>query len=249
MIWELIVKVAGYAGLVGVTLAGLAGAAYLLFKHLGAKWLDAKFAERLADYQHRQNQEIERLRGDIARLLDRTTRLHSQEFEVLPRAWELLGHAVGSVGACVSALKSYPNVTWLNGPELDRVLENQPKMAEFERDKVKELEGQPRQKEFGEILDQHQFRQASDDLMAFHNFIVTKGIFLEPVLSTKFDELSSALWSVLQDYRFRQFEKSTTPTWTEIRDGWKKADETRANLQAAVIARLWTGTDKATADV
>ncbi|WP_312083875.1 hypothetical protein [Brevundimonas sp.] len=246
--WDQALRIAGVLGLGGVTIAGAVAVAYALFKHLGSKWLDAKFAERLVDYQHRQNQEIERLRGEIARLLDRTTRLHSQEFEVLPKAWELLGHTVGSVGTCVSALKSYADVTWLNGAELERVLNNQPKMAEFEKETVRELEGQARQKKFGEIQDEHQFRQASDDLMAFHNYIVTKGIFLEPVLSAQFDELSNALWRVLQDYRFRQFEGSTTPTWTEIRDGWTKADEKRASLKEAVISRLWAA-NQATVDV
>jgi hypothetical protein len=233
-------RIVGVLGLGGLTVAATVAAAYALFKRLGAQWLDAKFAERLADYQHRQNQEIERLRGDIARLLDRTTRLHSQEFEVLPQAWELLGRAVGSVGSCVSALKQYPDVKWLTPEELERIFDSQPLMAEFEKQKVRERTHQERQDEFTEILDLHRYRQASDDLRDFHNFIVTKGIFLEPDLSAQFDELSAKLWSVLHDYRFKHFEKSKSPSWTEIRDGWKKADETRASLKAAVVARLWS---------
>lgn len=248
MIWEMVVRIAGYAGLIGVTLVGLATATYLLFKHLGAKWLDAKFAESLADYQHRQNQEIERLKGEIARLLDRTARLHSAEFEVLPRAWELLGEANGAVGSTVSALKSYSDVTWLNLDELNRVLD-QPFIAEFERDRIRALEGRKRQEAFTEIIEVHRYSEASDALRTFNNFIVTKGIFLEPSLSQRFDEIAKALYSVLDDYRFRHFEKSDTPTWTEIRQAWKNVDDLRNALKAAVIARLWANTESGRADV
>ncbi|WP_295217350.1 hypothetical protein [uncultured Brevundimonas sp.] len=240
--WDQALRIAGVLGLSGLTIAATVGAVYVLFKHLGSKWLDAKFAERLADYQHRQNQEIERLKGDLARLLDRTTRLHSQEFEVLPKAWEYLGRAVGSVGSCVSALKTYPNVTWLNAPELERVIADQPKMSEHEKEKVRVLQGQPRQDEFSKIIDIHRFQEASDDLREFHNFIVTKGIFLDPVLSVRFKDISAAMWSVLEDYRWKQFEASSEMSWTQIRDGWQKVDSARDDLQNAVVARLWAGT-------
>jgi hypothetical protein len=242
--WDQALRIVGVLGLGGVTIAGAVGIAYALFKHLGSKWLDAKFAERLADYQHRQNQEIERLKGDLARLLDRTTRLHSQEFEVLPKAWEFLGRAMGSVGSCVSAIKSYPDVAWLNAAELEATLADQPKMSEHEKGKVRSLEGRQRQDEFSQIIDIHRYRQAADDLMEFHNFVVTKGIFLDPALSVRFTELSSAMWTVFEDYKWKRFEAATEISWTQIRDGWHKVDSDRNELKTAVVARLWAGSSQ-----
>jgi hypothetical protein len=62
-----------------------AGALFALFKIFGEKWLDAKFEQRLAKYKHEHDQEIERLRGRINALMDRTIKLHQHEFETLPQ--------------------------------------------------------------------------------------------------------------------------------------------------------------------
>lgn len=232
-------RISGALGLSGLTIAGIIFFAWQTFKHLGAKWLDEKFAERLADYKHRQSQEIEHLRGEIARLLDRTTRLHSAEFEVLPRAWELLGGAFGEIGSCISAIKSYANVTWLNSEELEAALD-QPFLREFEKSNIRKLSGNDRQKEYSEIIDYHRYREASNLWIEFNNFVITKGIFLEPGISKQFDEISKRLLGILDDYQFKRFEKNTELGWTEIRNSWKEIDALRATLKEAVVARLWS---------
>jgi hypothetical protein len=68
----------------GITATAMVAAAYAFFQFLGRRWLEARFAERLEKFKHDQNQEIERLRYRINALMDRTTKLHQHEFEVLP---------------------------------------------------------------------------------------------------------------------------------------------------------------------
>lgn len=77
-------------GLLVVAAGGLTAIAYAIFKNLGEKWLDARFDERLAAYKHEQQKELEQVRFKITALLDRATKLHQREFEVLPEAWSLL---------------------------------------------------------------------------------------------------------------------------------------------------------------
>ena len=69
--------------LAGGTVTGLA---LWLFKLFGEKWLSSKFAKRLEAFKHDQQKEIEHLRFEISKLLDRTIKLHQREFEVLPRS-------------------------------------------------------------------------------------------------------------------------------------------------------------------
>ena|SRR5215207_8611448 len=85
------------AALVGF---GLSGAiAFALFKFRGERWVNAKFEERLAAYRPEQQKEIENFKFNINKLMDRATKLHQREFEVLPEIWSKLNDAFGATQA------------------------------------------------------------------------------------------------------------------------------------------------------
>jgi len=92
------------------TAVGIGGAtAFALFKLLAEKWLTAKFDERLAEYKHAQQKELEQLRFRINAMMDRTVKLHQREFDVVPETWSRLNDALNSVMALVSRVQSYPD--------------------------------------------------------------------------------------------------------------------------------------------
>src|SRR5215217_7738021 len=80
----------------GLTVAVAVSAAFAIFKLLGSHWMEAQFSKRLEEVKHGQNQELERLRYRINALMDRTSKLHQHEFEVLPELWHKLGIAYTS---------------------------------------------------------------------------------------------------------------------------------------------------------
>ena len=85
--------ITGLISTLGITAVGAAGAAYLLFRHLGDNWLAGKFNERLEAFKHAQQQQLEQLRLRINTTFDRTVKLHANEFEVLPELWGRLNEA------------------------------------------------------------------------------------------------------------------------------------------------------------
>jgi hypothetical protein len=91
----------------GIAATAVVAAAYAVFQFLGKRWLEARFAERLEKFKHDQNQEIERLRYRINALMDRTTKLHQHEFEVLPEIWNKLGIAFSATSNFTSRMASY----------------------------------------------------------------------------------------------------------------------------------------------
>jgi hypothetical protein len=104
------------------TVAAAAAAAYATFQFLGKKWLDAHFAVRLEKFKHDQNQEIERLRYRINALMDRTTKLHQHEFEVLPEVWHKLGIAFTAASNFTSRTTSYPDLDRMSEPQYTEFL-------------------------------------------------------------------------------------------------------------------------------
>src|SRR5690348_15975375 len=63
-------------GAIVIGVGGLSLIVYQAFKHLAARWLDARLDERLQALKHEQEKELEQLRFKISALLDRATKLH-----------------------------------------------------------------------------------------------------------------------------------------------------------------------------
>lgn len=89
--------------------AGGGGAviAFGIIRAFGEKWLDSKFAGRLQDLRHEHERQMESVRLETSRTLDRSTRLSEREFEVSAEAWALIFEAyVRTMGALPGLLEA-----------------------------------------------------------------------------------------------------------------------------------------------
>src|SRR5437879_3054551 len=132
-LFEVLLKAAGV-----IVVAG-GGAAALIFgplRYSADKWLTAKFNQRLEQFKHAQQVEMENLRFKINSLFDRTTKLHQREFEVVPTAWALLVECKNQVSALIAAFQQYPDLDRMTAPQLDEFLEDS-FLAKWQRDGLK----------------------------------------------------------------------------------------------------------------
>ena len=98
--------------------------AFGLFKAFGENWLSNRFAERLAAFRHDQAKELEQVKFEIGKLMDRTTKLHQREFEILPKAWSRMAKSYYCTGRVIASFQSYPDVERMNPAQLDEFLED-----------------------------------------------------------------------------------------------------------------------------
>lgn len=112
--YPFIVETVGAVGIATGGVASIALIVWAIFRALSTKWLDAKFEERLASYKHAQDRELEDLRFQINTQLDRLTKLHQHEFDILPEAWRRCIKAYYKISALVSPLQSYPDLDRMN---------------------------------------------------------------------------------------------------------------------------------------
>jgi len=129
---EIIGTVSSVFGVIGVGIA----AAFALFKVLGEKWLTAKFEERLAAYKHMQQRELEELKGKINALMDRTTKLHQREFEVLPEVWGRLVSAHRTVTAVISPFQSTHDLDRMQEPQFEDFV-TRCTLAQWQKDELR----------------------------------------------------------------------------------------------------------------
>ena len=148
--------------------------AFGLFKVLGEKWLNAKFEERLAEYRHAQQKEIEQLRFKINALMDRTTKLHQHEFDVLPEAWSRLNEAFAHTTALVSPLQSYPDLNRMRDDHLNEFLK---KTTLEEWEKTELMAETDRTEFFVKRIFWHRLSDAKAACREHHIYLKKSGIF------------------------------------------------------------------------
>lgn len=142
---QILQMVLQWAGLLGLTLAGVAGAAYGLFIRFGGKWLERKFAERLQTLQAAQERSLRLVQSTIDREIHRAKKLYDNEFTALSDSWRMLRAAYEEAASSIAS--STTDVSRMNNAELERHLAKRG-MEEWQRDEFKAMPGSRRQDEY-----------------------------------------------------------------------------------------------------
>ncbi|MCR9238575.1 MAG: hypothetical protein NXI17_18060 [Alphaproteobacteria bacterium] len=233
-------------GLGAVTFTGIATASYGLFKWLGEKWIDQKFESRMEAYKAEQSRELERLRHKINGVFDRTIRLHTKEFEVLPDLWGKLVEAHALVSSYVSSLQIYPDVGRMDDDELKEYLDGTALMEVQKRDVKAEPNFLERQKTFTKIAELYRYDDALKLMRVFATCLKKDGIFLKPEIKADMDAMRGLLWNVMTEKRMNE-EDDIKP---RMRDDYKRfkaeAQPLLEKIEKSVADRLW---DSTTAEV
>jgi hypothetical protein len=215
---------------------GLVAIAYAIFRKFGEKWLDARFEERLAAYKHEQQKELERVRFQISALLDRATKLHQREFEVVPEAWAKLNVANWNVSAFVSPMQSHPDLNRMSAAQLKEFVA----ACELQEWQKQELLAEPDKTRY--YIDQifwHKLHEAKAASREASIFIATHGIFLPVDIKSRFDALTKLIWEALDEHEFNK-RYGTAPLERKKQQALQtEAPPLLKELEALVQGRLW----------
>lgn len=174
-------------------------------------------------------------------MLDRTTRVHTQEFEILPEAWALLAKSIGSAAGVVSPFQQKPGVQFMNDDELEVALTHQP-FKEHEKNEIRAISGKARQERYEALYDRYRWWSAFNDHREYHNYVILKSVFIEPDLRAPFKNLSDAIFDALTFYEVHAFEigePMKVAQYRELREIWSKVQPLRDALMDQLGARFW----------
>lgn len=232
---QTILATVGAFALSGVTLTGIA---YWIFKTFSEKWLNNKFAERLEAFKHAQQKELEEQKFNISKLLDRTTKLHAREFEVLPTAWAMLNDANAHAMTVLASLQSYPDFDRWTQAQQDEFIEN----SDLKKSQKEEFaKSKDKSRFYREHVEWRQLQEAKRVYREFNFFLLKSGIFLPDELYARFDEVGKGMWSALIDHETGlRHPSSSRPSTEDLRRFLKEGQESLKDLKSRVHARLWS---------
>lgn len=180
--------------------AGGGGAliAWQIFKSMGEKWIDSKFAESLEEYKHAKQKELENLRFEIAALMDRTVKLHQREFDVIPEAWGLLTDAFTILRPVSLGIGMAPDLRVMSPAQFEYFIKTIP-LEDFQKEELRNADD--KSKYYLDAIQRYDFNRALEACAAFHIYITKNGIFMPPAIKKKFADFDDLLADVLGERR------------------------------------------------
>lgn len=234
--WESSKSVLALFGFAGISIATVVGAAFTLFKLLGEKWLNQKFAERLEAYKSEQARELERLRHRIGSVFDRAKRLNDREYEVLPDVWAKLVDAKSASAVYLTPLKQYADISKMDDATLSEHL-SKIEFSESEQRDV--LASSNKQKIYQRVVEWRKYVDAMNKLRDAHSSISKNGVFVVPELRTDMKKLIDIVHGAVIEQKMND-DEDLRPRLREGRDQLKNEGEPLfEKLENAVAARLW----------
>jgi len=117
--------------------AGGGGAviAISVVRAFGERWLSNKFDARLQSLRHEHERQMETIRLETSRTLDRSSRLTEREFEVAAEAWSLVFDTYVSTASAMPGLRRYPDLSRASDDVARRVAEG----SGFDETEIEEL--------------------------------------------------------------------------------------------------------------
>lgn len=193
------------------TAAGGGGAvAYLIFRSLGAAWLDGLFNRKLETLRHDNAKELQNLRANVDGALEATIRVQKREFDALSEAWHLANVAYGAAADYVSQFQTYHDIGRCSDEMAAEYLQSLDLM-ESTRQEI--LDAEDRTERLKEAVDSIRGNEARSALVAFNNYLLLNEIFIDQRLVEDFKsiacELSKALSKKNLALRIKDFSLSS----------------------------------------
>lgn len=183
--------------LLGKATAFVAGSAAVLWagaRLFGKAWVDHYFARDIEAFKAKADQELEHVRHRLNTTLQRTSKLHEKEFEVLAEAWEKLNKALGHAALVVSILESFPTLNDLSEEAFEDFVATS-NLRDFDKNALRKAPD--RDAYYRARITLYRLRDARKAANAFHRTIQRNSIFIEPKIRRRFEQIDGLMYETV----------------------------------------------------
>lgn len=204
-------EIAKYIGLTGgaLTIFLSSGAiAYGFFRFLGSKWIESKFSVRLEAFKHEQQKELADLKAKIDVQFDRVKKFNEREYEILPKAWELLVIAEGDINEAIKEYENYTSgkSTYEITPHDERLNNDLSEFGFSEDDKLEFRKSNYENSKFIEIFTRNLAANAHVSVIDLNNYLLKNSIFINREIRDLLKEISDTMDKVIMRWRFDKLQ-------------------------------------------
>jgi hypothetical protein len=240
MIVDVLQNVFGAIGALLVAGGGGAVVTWLFIKLFAEGWLNSKFERQLQTYKHAQEREIEELRFRINSMFDRKTKLHQQEFEIVPEAWSRLVEAHAQVNAFTSFLQSYPDLSRMNPTQREEFLKES-KLANWQQSEL--MASSDKNKYYQKAIFFHRSSECRNKCRELHVYTKSKGIFLPEDIRDAFIKLDGIIWNALIEHEINEEEEIRPRERSSMIVFDSTGKQLLDEIESLVRRRLWEDAD------
>lgn len=226
-ILEFVGKIVVYGG-------GAAAIAYGLFVFLGKRWIESMFAAQLEQARHEHAKELEHVKFEINTLLNRVTKLHEKEFEVVPEAWSKLNDVLPHLRSLVVPFQEHPDLDRLGPEQLEELLADA-RFRDSERQAIRQANNKNEQ--YQNVRFWHELQDIRGGCLEFHAYIHKNRIFMTADLRDQFTKISEKMWDVLMK-RQTVHEDKDRKAWVEARTELQSEIEPLLNNIESLVQEL-----------
>ena len=231
----ILAQIFAWLAALGLTGSAAAVGAFGLFRFFGKNWLEAKFQERLVAFKAEKDQELEKLRAEIGRMLDRAAKFNAKEYEILPEAWKLLNTAFGTTAYSVSALRRRPDLERMSDAQLKEFLDKSD-LAEWQKDELRRSGDKNRY--YGDFCSWKELNQANKALAEYNNYVLLNDIFLENDVALKMSEVARDLGMAAHFVESSLDRTGQSDAWRNAYERQQSAEKLVDELRQTVRSRI-----------
>jgi len=166
------------------------GIAWALFRYLGQKWLENKFAAQLELERHEHAKELQELKRKLDAQLSRINKLQDREFEILRDAWDFLQDAEGHVSSLLSITRRSPDLAKLSSERFEEFLEGSP-LSGVHRQEVRDATN--RSEHYQDLIFWYDLRDAKQAYWKYRALVTKNTIFMRAEVSDLFEKIATVL--------------------------------------------------------
>ena len=229
---------------IGVTSAATLAVVWAAIKFFGKSWIDDRFKRQFEALEFAHKQQMARLQLDLDVVKGQMSKLHDQEFVVLPDVWRKMAAALGAIMNATDFSRVYPSTIGMNEGELAEYLETAPLLT-WEKGTIKDFpkeKQQDRDATLRNMLDWAGYRQSRQFTDDFRGFMQSQRIFMSQDLAKELDRCGDLVDSAVSEFRrFLEARQAHAPIELVVcprlkAESVRIADAVRAEIQKKLFA-------------